>query len=415
MDRPKVLYIVHRFPYPPDKGDRIRTFNIIRYLSERCELTVAALDDEGVSEDLIQTFRARVPQLAALEVVPLKGIGKYFSMGKQFLLGKSISASFFHSRQMQKQLAEWAQTKHIDAVMISASTLAGYLNIFHSEKTKTIADLMDVDSEKWRQYANSCRHTGRLIYQHEYRCVNQLEQNLLRESDALILVSEQETRLFKTISRQQTASKHELEKIHAVINGVDLDYFTPVKVEQSQSLCFLGAMDYRPNIDATVWFVKNVWNHLRDNYENLVFNIVGRNPASEVMALRKYPGVHVTGAVPDVRPWLAEATAVIAPLRIARGIQNKVLEAMAMGRAVVTSPQALSGLNAQPDEHLLEALTPDDWYYQIRRLLQDETLRRTIEQAARQYVVENHSWSATLNKLDELIGLDQQQEVPTLR
>lgn len=407
MNRPNVLYIVHRFPYPPDKGDRIRAFHIIRYLSRRTNLTVAALDDEGVSEEHFAELKRIVPQL---EVAPVKGRWRWLTLLGQVLTGKSVSEGFFYSKQLYAMLNGWAHHVEYDAVIISASSLAPYLDLFDSFRSKKIVDFVDVDSEKWQQYARSTRGPKRLMFQREYRRVKQLEERLLESTDSVTLVSEAEADLL----RNRCLDEVHLQKIHAVSNGVDLEYFAPVDVEQSRSLCFLGAMDYRPNIDAVVWFVEHVWPHLRANHPELVFNIVGRNPSPEVNDLRKIDGIHVTGAVPDVRPWLAQSLAVVAPLRIARGIQNKVLEAMAMGRVVVSSPEALTGLQTETDANVLEAVTPDDWYYQIRKLLQSPDERNKIEQTAREYVEEHHSWEATLEPLSELLSISKSQKVTTI-
>jgi sugar transferase (PEP-CTERM/EpsH1 system associated) len=406
MNQPNVLYIVHRFPYPPDKGDRIRAFNIIRYLARRTNLTVVALDDEGVSTGQIEELERIVSHL---EVVSVKSPWRIFTLLGQILAGKSISESFFFSKALHDLLRQRSKNSQFDAVMISASSLAVYLEPFVHCEAKTIVDLVDVDSEKWRQYADSSRGLRRLIYAREYRRVRQLEERLLSTADAVTLVSEDEADLL----RGHYQDEAQLKKIHAVSNGVDLDYFSPVDVEQSRSICFLGAMDYRPNVDAVIWFAKEVWPHLRNNHSDLVFNIVGRNPSPEVNSLRKVEGIHVTGAVPDVRPWLAQTLAVVAPLRIARGIQNKVLEAMAMGRAVVASPEALTGLSVEREGNVLEAVTPDEWYYQIRNLMQDRERRTSFEQAARRYVEVNHSWDATLAHLDELLSLTPSEKMAT--
>lgn len=407
MNRPSILYIVHRFPYPPDKGDRIRAFHIIRYLASRSNLYVAALDDEGVSAEQIAELSEIVSRL---EVVPLKGWWRYLSLLGGVIGGKSLSESFFFSSTLHSILQGLRRNSQFDAVMISASSLAPYLRVFESSGAKKIVDLVDVDSEKWRQYGDASRGPKRVVFQREYRRVKQLEGRLLESADAVTLVSEDEANLLRT----RCGDERRLKKIRAVLNGVDLEFFSPANVEQSRSICFLGAMNYRPNIDAVMWFVTEVWPHLRKHHPSLVFNIVGRNPSPEVNSLRNVEGVHVTGAVPDVRPWLAQSVAVVAPLRIARGIQNKVLEAMAMGRVVVASPEALTGLRVEPDLNVLEAITPDEWYYQIRKALQSSEQRTSLEQNARSYVEQHHSWEATLEPLSEILSLTSNRKVTTV-
>ena len=410
MNRPDVLYIVHRFPYPPDKGDRIRAYNILRYLTERANVWVATLSDEDVLPEQIEHLKTLTTRL---EVVPTRSLGRLLASGSSLFSGKSISEGSFGSGRLRNLIAAWSDEVNFSSVLISASSLAGYLTPFEQSDSQLVVDLVDVDSEKWKQYAKISTSAKRIIYQREYRKVRQLELRLLERADAITLVSRDEANLFRTICSEQQFEESELAKIHAVTNGVDLDFFSPTESPQGGSLCFLGAMDYRPNVEAVCWFAKQVWPLLRETHPDLRFNIVGRNPAPEVAALKKHPGIHVTGAVDDVRSWLAKAAAVIAPLRIARGVQNKVLEAMAMGRAVVASPEALTGLKVIPGSDVLQADSPQDWCEQLDRLLQSAQLREQLERAARQYVEEHHSWTATLEPFDELLGLHA-AEVGTL-
>jgi glycosyltransferase involved in cell wall biosynthesis len=165
---------------------------------------------------------------------------------------------------------------------------------------------------------------------------------------------------------------------------------------------FTGTMDYRPNIDGVCWFVREVWPALRQGMPDLTFTIVGRDPARAVRELAQVPGVKVTGSVPDVRPYLAAATLAVVPLRIARGIQNKILEAMSMGKAVVASPAALEGLEVEVGREALQADTPQEWRQRILEMLRDEARRRAIEQAARGRVLAAYDWSARMAPLVRL-------------
>ncbi|MBD3676020.1 MAG: TIGR03087 family PEP-CTERM/XrtA system glycosyltransferase [Planctomycetaceae bacterium] len=408
-DPSDILYIVHRFPYPPDKGDRIRSYNLLRHLAKNHRVWVATLADEPVAAE----HHATLEQIAhRVEVCPSGVVSSWCGAMGAAVTGRSLSEGMFQSSKLHRVLKQWASEVEFQSVLISASSLGGYLSIFPGS-TQKVVDLVDVDSEKWRDYSRREQGPKRLIYGREYRFISKLEQKLLREADAVTLVSEKEAELFRDCSQQRGAAFEDLQKIHALTNGVDLKYFQPQDVTQDQSLCFLGAMDYRPNIDAVTWFVKSAWTKLRDRNPELTFNIVGRRPTAEVQALADLPGVNVTGAVDDVRPWLARAQVVVAPLRIARGVQNKVLEAMAMGRVVIGSPEALTGLEVSPDVHVLEAVTPEDWFSKTQWVLRFPELRQPMETSAREYVEQNHSWDATLEPLSEMLA-STAQEVATI-
>jgi len=189
-----------------------------------------------------------------------------------------------------------------------------------------------------------------------------------------------------------------------------LEYFFPSPTRQqgsnsslagaSGSSCiFVGAMDYLPNIDAAVWFARDIWPAIRAKHPDAEFRIVGRKPAPEVQRLADLPGVNLIGQVPDVRPFVAESTVAVVPLRLARGIQNKVLEAMAMGKAVISAPPALAALKAVPGSHLLSASTPDDWVNEVSGLFSDANRCHELGAAARRFVEEHHHWETCLEPL----------------
>lgn len=402
-----ILYIVHRFPYPPDKGDRIRSYNLLRQLAKHHRVWVAALADEPVAPE----HRAKLEQLAhRVEVCPSGVVSSLCGAMGAAVLGRSLSEGLFHSSKLHRVLKQWSSTEDFQSVLISASSLGNYLDYFPAS-TRKVIDLVDVDSEKWRDYSSSEQGPKRLVYQREYRHIAKLEQKLLREADAVLLVSEKEAELFRDCSQEQGASLENQRKIHALTNGVDLDYFQPQNVTRDRAITFLGAMDYKPNVDAVIWFCQKVWPQLKQHHPDLMFNIVGRRPVAEVAQLEDLSGVHVTGMVDDVRPWLARSQAVVAPLRIARGVQNKVLEAMAMGRVVVGSPEALTGLDVSPEINVLQAEQPEDWYYEISNVLRSPEIRGKLEASAREYVESHHSWDVTLEPLQKLLGRETQELV----
>jgi sugar transferase (PEP-CTERM/EpsH1 system associated) len=215
-----------------------------------------------------------------------------------------------------------------------------------------------------------------------------------------VFVSEDEKRIFDRLS-PETEAKHV-----AIGNGVDVGFFDPAKVKPREktapTIVFVGVMDYWPNVDAVTWFAQEIFPLVRRAHSAVRFQIVGAKPSAAVLALKDLPGVEVTGSVDDVRPYVAAADVVVAPLRIARGIQNKVLEGMAMARPVVTTPGALEGINAQHGRDLLTGTTAEEIAAAVESVLSARTAP-TLGEAARAFVLKNHEWGANLSKLDALI------------
>jgi sugar transferase (PEP-CTERM/EpsH1 system associated) len=235
-----------------------------------------------------------------------------------------------------------------------------------------------------------------LVYRRETAAVRALERRAVRQCDAVVLVSPAEAE----------ALGFGGEKILPVANGVDAGFFSPNGAAPHDmgpaGLVFTGTMDYRPNVEAVCWFAEEVYPKLRAARPQLTFTIAGRDPVATVARLGQRPGIRVTGTVQDIRPYLAGAAVAVCPLRIARGIQNKVLEAMAMEKPVVASPAAIEGLEVQVDRHLLQADSPDQWRAAIELLLDDPRRRCEIGRSARQWVLESYTWSARMSPLVKL-------------
>jgi glycosyltransferase involved in cell wall biosynthesis len=192
---------------------------------------------------------------------------------------------------------------------------------------------------------------------------------------------------------------------HGVTNGVDLDYFSPEpKSPLARGCVFVGAFDYRPNVDAACWFVREVWPELIVKHPETRLRLVGRNPVKAVRRLSSAKGVEVIGTVPDVRPYVREAAVAIAPLRLARGLQNKVLEALAMGKPVIASPQALAGFH--DDVPAVTASNPSEWVHAIGRLLGDPEERRRLGSDGRAFAESRHNWNHCLKPMLGLLGLE---------
>jgi polysaccharide biosynthesis protein PslH len=392
--RPDILCLAHRVPYPPDKGDRIRTYHLLKWVAARAAVHLACLADEPVDDGT----RAALSHLCErVEVVRLGPRSRWLRALGSLARGHTITEGAFDSPPLRAVLRRWARGTQFHAALASASSLIPYLRLEELRGVPVVVDLVDVDSQKWLDYAAAGRGLRAQLYRTEGRRLRQLEQGLPSWARAVTLVSEAEAALYR-----QTCGEG---LVHVISNGVALDYFRPVPPLPERGCVFVGALDYRPNVDGAVWFCREVWPGVRRRHPQAVLRLVGRRPAPAVRRLAEQPGVELVGQVPDVRPHLAGAAVAVVPLRIARGVQNKILEALAMGKATVASPQSLAGLRAGPGVHLLSASTPEEWVGAVTRLLDDEGLRQRLSSAGRRYVEENHHWDRCLEPLGTILEL----------
>ncbi|MEZ6139606.1 MAG: TIGR03087 family PEP-CTERM/XrtA system glycosyltransferase [Zavarzinella sp.] len=386
-----VLLVTHRLPYPPDKGDRIRTYHLLRFLSQRASVWLAALADEKVTDEARDTLSGMCKQVIA---VPHQH-WKLPQGAWNALKGKSISEGYFFSKELQNAIKQLAQAVPFDMAIASASSIADYLNIPELSNALRVIDVMDVDSQKWEDYAAASSQPKKMVFQLEAKRTLKAEKKLASWADVVTLVSEGEAKLF----RDRTTAKN----VHCIANGVDLNYFHPTTEPTDHSCVFVGVMDYRPNVDAVCWFAKAAWPEIRHRVPKATFRIVGRNPAPAVVELQNIPGVEVTGSVPDVRPYLAKAVLAVAPLQIARGIQNKVLEAMAAGKPVIASPQALGGLSHHAQLPILRAENRDQWLQMVTELLNNPQKSAELGQQGREFVEIYHNWDLCLGPFEQML------------
>ena len=398
----RLLYIAHRLPYPPNKGERIRAFRQIVSLSDVFEVTVATAyhrpSAKGRAKEL-KRWCSDVLLSPAGGMRPLRGM-------LSLLTGKSVTEGYFRNARLLKRIREAHQANPFDVVVGYSSSMLPYLQAIDAP---SVMDLVDADSGKWASYAENSCWPMRGVYRRERRRVAALERQAIAECDATVVISEAEADVLGELG----------EKVHVIGNGVDAGYFVPDATRPARlgpaAVVFVGSMDYRPNVEATCWFAEHVWPDLRGRVEDATFTIVGRNPAPAVQRLAKIPGVSVTGFVDDVRPYLAAASAVVCPLRIARGIQNKVLEALAMARPVVASSEALEGLDLQPGRHVRLAETSADWRDHILELFTDRPAAELMGQTARQHVVDTYTWRRRLQALVDICRDLGEQRIPAMQ
>ena len=385
----RLLYLCHRIPYPPDKGDKIRSYHQVEYLGRRHEVDLFSLVDDP--SDLIH-LPGLTKLVRSVTVERLRPRRARLASLSGLLTGEPMSVVYFRNRSLLRAVRRALATGAYDLAMVFSSAMASYLNGWEGPRA---LDFVDLDSAKWLAYADQLgRSPLGLVYRREGRSLQKLERRLAERAELTLFCAPREEQDLRSFSNPRNAL--------TVPNGTDLEYFTPGTAElPSIDLIFTGAMDYRANVDAVVWFARAVLPLVRARRGPTELCIVGSNPARSVRALGRDPEITVTGRVPDVRPYLRSALVSVAPLRVARGIQNKVLEALACGLPVVASPAALGGLGEA--RGVLVGPTPEEQADLICRLLSDPPLRRELARAGRTFVAENFRWEAQLERIDRLL------------
>jgi len=396
-----LLYLVHRLPYPPNKGDKVRSWHLLRHLAARHRVFLGTFvddpDDAAHLDDYLAVLR---PLCADLHVARLSPrLGRLRSLSG-LLAGEALTLPYYRDAGLQGWVDATLRAGAIDAAVIFSSSMAQYVQPAPGRSVpRTLVDFVDVDSAKWTQYADNHRWPLSWLYRREGERLLAFERAVAATASRSFFVTENECALF--LARAPEAAG----RIEPMGNGVDADFFSPAHTFPSPfaagevPLVFTGAMDYWPNVDAVCGFVAEVLPRLIAAVPGLRFTIVGRSPTPAVQALAG-PQVVVTGTVPDVRPYLRHAALVVAPLRVARGIQNKVLEAMAVGRPVLASQACAGAVDAVVGRDFLSAATPDDYVREITTLLADPARATALGEAARARVLARYSWEAHLARID---------------
>ncbi len=398
---PRLLYLTHRVPFPPDKGDRIRNYHLLRQLARSFRVSLGCLADEPVNDDT-RTELAGLCERVAL--VPQARVGRLAGAGRSFLSGRSLSEGAFASRSLARIVEGWHAESPFAATVVSATSLVPYVRRPAFAAVPAFVDVVDVDSRKWEDFSATARFPKSVLFRLEGSRVRKLEAALPTWAAAASLVSRAEADIFEEVAGPGTAT--------VATNGVDLDYFQPARGETKPAAAFVGALDYLPNVDAAVWFAREVWPTIHAARPDAEFWLIGRKPTAEVRELAEFLGVKLIGQVPDVRPHLAKAAVAVVPMRLSRGLQNKVLEALAMGKATVVAPPALAALKAEPGRHVLKATTPQEWAAAVLMLLSDADARERLGREGRAFVEEHHHWDRCLQPLVAKIAAACESKTP---
>lgn len=387
-----LLFLVHRIPYPPDRGDKIRSFHLVRHLARNHRVhLIAFADDEGD----IDRAHGLDPYTASRSIFPRAAPGPVAGL-RALLRRQPVSVAAFDHRAA-RQAVDAVLAKHpIDTILCFSSQMAQYVPA--ESDIPLVMDFVDMDSAKFATYGAEGRGPMAWVHRREGRLLLAHERQVAARAKASLFVSEAEAALF----RAQTGAS----RVHAIENGIDTGFYDPALpfapvAGEGPLLVFTGQMDYRPNIDAVRWFAEAVFPRIRQRHPDARFAIVGRAPTPAVRALGEAPGVCVTGAVDDVRPWLASAAVIVAPLQLARGIQNKVLEGMAMARPVVASRAAAEGIDHGGAIRIADGA--DAFGETVLDLLGAPEIAQALGQAARERVLARYGWDARLAPLDALL------------
>lgn len=397
---PGILFLAHRVPFPPDRGDRIRSHHLLKALARLGPVHVGCFGEGDAAAEAalaaVATSHCVAPRTKPL---PLAGV-------EAVLAGKPVSLTAFHSRKLERWVRETVAREGIEAIVVFSGQMGQYVP--EDFAGRVVIDLCDVDSAKFESYAAAGERVW--LNAREARLLAREEERLGRRADATILISGAEAALYcSRLTAPETAN------VQVIGNGIDAALFDPAATaphpilagQQGPHFVFTGQMDYRPNEQAALWVIEALLPVLRQRLPQAMFHVVGRNPTRALMAHHGAPGVHIWGEVPDVRPFIAAADAVLAPLLIARGVQNKVLEAMAMAKPVVLTPDAATGIAAQDGAQWL-VCPPDPQVMtgRIAGLLADPDAAARIGAAARRFVCDHHAWEAMLAPLAGLLGKD---------
>lgn len=402
----EILFLCHRIPFPPDRGDKIRSWNLLRAAARMAPVHVGCFADDA--RDM--GFADDMARITASQCVLMRDRSRPVAAIDGLIRRQPMLVALYEKPELRRWVASVLRDRPIRAILAYSVQMAHFLPENLPGTIRFMMDFVDFDSAKYAAYGAGQRGPMGWVHRREGRVLHDYERKVARRADISVFVSEAEAAMFRQ------AGGVDGRPIAALDNGVGLDYFHPdgdftaIDPPGRPLLLFTGQMDYRPNIEAVESFARRIFPAIRAVHPGAVFAIVGRNPVPAVTALATLPGVVVTGGVPDVRGWLAAADCVVAPLRIARGVQNKVLEAMAMGRPVVASPQAAEGIDAVPGEHLL---VPQDIAREaeaILGLLADPARAAALGQAARRRVEARYDWAETLAPLGAMLFGQEREE-----
>ncbi|HEX2829543.1 MAG TPA: TIGR03087 family PEP-CTERM/XrtA system glycosyltransferase [Burkholderiales bacterium] len=388
-----LLFLAHRLPYPPNKGDKVRSYHLLKALARDHRVFLGTFVDDRADAAYVGNL---APLCAGLHVEPLRPAAAKVRSLTGLLTGEALTLPYYRDGNLARWVRRTVAEQGIDTAVAFSSPMAQYVEGLPG--VRLFVDLVDVDSAKWQEYSRSHHWPSSWIYAREGRRLLAAERAIAARAERSFLVTPAEVALFSRLAPECAG------RVDAIGNGVDSEYFAPQTERLSPyaagetPVVFTGAMDYWPNVDAVTWFADAVLPALRARRPDVRFYIVGMRPAPAVEALAS-DAIVVTGGVPDVRPYVQHAAIAVAPLRVARGIQNKVLEAMAMGKAVVTSRACAGAIEGATDDVVTGVGSAGAFVDAIDALLADPARAQAQGAAGRRFIAARHSWDRQLEPL----------------
>ncbi|MDO4575652.1 MAG: TIGR03087 family PEP-CTERM/XrtA system glycosyltransferase [Planctomycetia bacterium] len=397
-----ILFITHRYPYPPNRGDSIRSFHFLKRMAQMGTVCLATLYDQEPLPEWTATLNDLCEEVIA---EPWGRRKKWLRAGMSLLRGKTMTEGLFFHPRLKRRIRELALRRHFDVVVFFCSSMTPYRSAFRgiTPMPRMITDLVDVDSQKWFDYSRKASGWKKVLFHIEGSRLRKLEKRIADFCESLVVTTPEEAALYRSFCP--------VEHLTPIPNGVDTVFFhsdaIPEMAEIPHRCVFVGAMDYHANVDGVFWFLENVLPQIRAKYPDCALDVVGSRPVPELKRrCENTPGAHLVGTVPDVRPYLKRAAVVVIPLQVARGIQNKVLEACSMGRPVVVSPGAAEGIHADAGTDFLVCDTPESWVKTLDEVFRNPELRNHLSLAGRRMTEMAYGWPIQLDKLEALLGKD---------
>ena len=395
----KICVVAQRVPFPPNKGEKLRTFHQIERLVELGHsIEVVTFSEDSRDSDDAKALEAKLGITVTL--FPLAGkLSRYLSA---LLKNQPISVGAFYQSEAAKYIDKVLKQNTCDVMFLSASSLAGYVlssPAFKCSQVKVMIDYMDVDSDKWLQYASNSSWPMRAVYQREARGIRELERKANEQFEKTFLIAHEEVALFKRDVCDATP-------VTVLGNGLDFSLFYPAETKGKEAdghFLFTGVMDYKPNVDAVLWFVQNCWPGIKKQLPNAVFTVGGMNPVPEIKALDGVDGIRVTGFVDDMLPFFHEATAFVAPFCLARGVQNKVLQAAACDLPIVTTPMGAEGIQFASQQTMFIESSPEAFTEACIECVTNTELAQSKANQALQAIKNDYSWKQQLLPLEQAL------------